>query len=100
MIPNKPRTESEIIARFVLAGRKASAYKPACIAKWGWSFCLNQSIPGHWTFSAKLPPGRSSARKDWERLGRVVGLVYDATGHARSPGNLPHAVRLPHNELL
>jgi hypothetical protein len=50
--------------------------------KWGWGFGLNR-IPDAkiWLFSAKLYPfGRSSIDKDWERLGRVVQYVYNATG--------------------
>lgn len=85
--PNPLTSEKKLIDKFVREGAEASSMRPACLKKWGWSFCLNQIVEGRWTFSAKLvPPGRSSNEKDWHRLGRVVSLVYAATGHDADAG--------------
>ena len=74
--------EQKTIERFVREGRAAPSGRPAMLKKWGWTWGLNRAPPLGWMFSAKLyPPGRGSDSKDWERLGRVVALVSEATGY-------------------
>jgi len=54
----------------------------------GWSFCLDMYQHGsveHWRMSAHCdPPGRVTTDEDWQRLGKLVFFVTDATGYPRS----------------
>lgn len=86
VIHRRRGSPKKAIEEFVRQGQEAPLLSPACLTRWGWSHCLNQA-DGNWIFSAKLhPPGRSSTENDWNRVGRTVALVYEATGYDPAAG--------------
>lgn len=85
MTTPEEKTIDDLVADLVKESLGAPG-RPIELTDSGWKFGLNRVREGYWVVSAMtFPRGRAPTEQDWERLGKVVPLIYHATDPTRDP---------------